>query len=132
MRDIAPSVPTTLATPQTGWVKVYKNNYFSKIQTSVQSNHSNTVSGNASYPLQLPVQCKTNPMGKHNLFIVADSHMKSKSIVSSFMVVQMISHRTNKLHTFWSHDLAKKITSNFVKSLVLQKLQFPQFCLLKT
>ena len=43
VRDIAPSVPTTLATPQTGGVKVYKNNYFSKIQTSVQSNYSNTV-----------------------------------------------------------------------------------------
>ena len=42
----------------------------------MQSNYSNTVIGNASYPLQLPVQSKMNPMGNHNLFIVADSHMK--------------------------------------------------------
>ena len=27
VRDIAPSVPTTLATPQKGGKKVYKNNY---------------------------------------------------------------------------------------------------------
>ena len=33
-------------------------------------------SGNASYPLQPPVKHKNNCMGKHNLFIVGDSHIK--------------------------------------------------------
>ena len=44
------------------------------MQTPVQSNYSNTVSGKAN-TLQ-PVKCKNNPMGKRNLFFVADSHIK--------------------------------------------------------
>ena len=57
VRDIAPSVPTTLAIPQNGRKKV-DNNYCNTMQTSVQSNYSDTVSGNASYPLQPPVNVK--------------------------------------------------------------------------
>ena len=37
------------------------DNYCNTMQTSVQSNYSNTVSGNASYPLQPPVKCKNTP-----------------------------------------------------------------------
>ena len=51
IRDIAPSVPTTLATPQNGKKKV-ENSYCNTLQIPVQSNYSTTVSGNASYPLQ--------------------------------------------------------------------------------
>ena len=51
VRDIAPSVPTTLATPQNGKKKV-ENNYCNTLQIPVQSNYSTTVSGNDSYPLQ--------------------------------------------------------------------------------
>ena len=75
-RDITPSITTTLATRQTGRKKVHEMNYCSTIQTPVQSNYSNTVSGNASYPLQPPVKRKSNPMGNRNLFIVVRSHIK--------------------------------------------------------
>ena len=76
VRDIAPSVPTTLAKPQNGRKKV-ENNYCNTMQTPVQSNYSNTVSDNASYPLHPPVKRKNNPMAKCNLFIVADSRIKT-------------------------------------------------------
>ena len=46
------------------------------MQTPVRLNYSNTVSGNASYPLQAPVKHKNNPMGKRNLLIDGDSHIK--------------------------------------------------------
>ena len=75
VRGIAPSVPTTLATPQNGRKKV-ENNYCNTMQTPAQSNYSNKVNDNASYPLQSPLKCKNNPMGKRNLFIVSDSHIK--------------------------------------------------------
>ena len=39
------------------------------MQSPKQSNYSNTVSGNASYPLQPLVKQKNNPMGKHNLLL---------------------------------------------------------------
>ena len=42
----------------------------------MQLNCSNTVSGNASYPLQPPVKRKTKPICKPNLFIVGYSHIK--------------------------------------------------------
>ena len=42
----------------------------------MQSVYSNTVTGNASYPLQPPVKRKNNPMGKRSLFIGGDSHIK--------------------------------------------------------
>ena len=42
----------------------------------MQSNYSNTVSGNASYPSQPPVKRKTNPLRKRSLFIVGDSDIK--------------------------------------------------------
>ena len=76
IRDIASSIPTTLATPQTGGEKVYENNYCNTTQIPVQSNYSNIVTGNASYPIQTPVKRKTNHMGKRKLFIVGDSHIK--------------------------------------------------------
>ena len=41
--------------------KKVDNNYCNTMQTSVQSNYSNTVSGIASYPLQPPVKCKNTP-----------------------------------------------------------------------
>ena len=75
VRDIAPSVPITLATPQNGRKKV-KNSYCNTMQTLLQSNYSNAVSGNASNPLQPSVKHKNNPMGKNNLFIVGGSHIK--------------------------------------------------------
>ena len=46
------------------------------MQIPVWLNYSNTVSGNASYLLQAPVKHKNNPMGKRNLLIVGDSHIK--------------------------------------------------------
>ena len=43
VRDIAPSVPTTLA--------IIDNSYCNTMQAPVQSHYSSTVSGNASYPI---------------------------------------------------------------------------------
>ena len=57
VRDIAASVPNTLATSQNGRQKV-DNNYCNTMQTHMQCIYSNTVSGNASYPLKLPVKRK--------------------------------------------------------------------------
>ena len=94
VRDSAPSVPTTLATPQTGGEKVYKNIYCNTIQTLVQSNYSSTVSGNASYLLQPPVKRKTKPMGKRNLFIVGDSRIKR---VERSLIVHHLSDKSMSL-----------------------------------
>ena len=139
----------------------------------MQSNYSNTVSGNASYPLQPPVKRKTNPMGKRNFFLVDDSHIErverdlnvhhlSEKNISlkckkfEGADIRRIQHHLlpslhedqidniiihggtndisqNKLHTTRLHDLVRifLILIMFVNHLVLQKLQFPQFCLAK-
>ena len=76
VRDIATRAPPTLATPQNSRKQVDESNYCNAMQAPVQSNYSNTVSGNASYLLQPPVKRKNNRMGKHNLLIVGDSHIK--------------------------------------------------------
>ena len=76
VRDITTSAPPTLATPQNSRKQVDESNYCNAMQAPVQSNYSNTVSGNASYLLQPPVKRKNNRMGKHNLLIVGDSHIK--------------------------------------------------------
>ena len=94
VRDSAPSVPTILATPQTGGEKVYKNIYCNTIQTLVQSNYSSTVSGNASYLLQPPVKRKTKPMGKRKLFIVGDSRIKR---VERNLIVHHLSDKSMSL-----------------------------------
>ena len=93
VRDIAPRVPTTLATPQNGRKKV-ENNYCNTLQTPVQSNYSNTVSGNASYPLQPPVKHKNNPSGKRDLFIVGDSHIKR---IERYLIVHHLSDKNISL-----------------------------------
>ena len=93
VRGIAPSVPTTLATPQNGRKKV-ENNYCNTMQTPAQSNYSNTVSDNASYPLQSPLKCKNNPMGKHKLFIVSDSNIKR---IERDLIVHHLSDKNTSL-----------------------------------
>ena len=94
VRDSAPSVRTTLATPQTSGEKVYKNIYCNTIQTLVQSNYSSTVSDNASYLLQPPVKRKTKPKGKRNLFIVGDSRIKR---VERSLIVHHLSDKSMPL-----------------------------------
>ena len=76
VREIAPIVPTALATTQNGRKNADRNNYCNTMQTPMQSNYSNTGSGNASYPLQPPGKRKKNPLGNRNLFIVGDSQIE--------------------------------------------------------
>ena len=82
----------------------------------MRSVYSNTVSGNASYPLQPPVKRKNNPMGKRNLFIGGDSHINR---IERNLIVYHLSDKniSIKWRSFEGADVWRRIQHHLLRSL---------------
>ena len=84
------------------------------MQSNTAVNYSNTNHGkNASYPLKPLVKCKTNLMGKHNLFIVGESHIKQvkKDLIIHHLSDKNISLKCKKFDGADVKNTAASITS---------------------